>query len=228
MKSWIYYLPTFIVLAVAALLLCSSKVFAYESPSFPTCINPQGTVIAHYDTGLHAIAGDQTLHVGRDTVYQVTDTTVLQCFCDEQNNGIQTNWWKIAGNTAAGISQEQVDWFLQNGWIYIPNGSDWGLDQGPYLAKNSTFNCAECVTPTPTPTPTPEVTVTPVATTTPEPGKTQSASASTSSSGSTQAVMAATSVPALAGTGSSAQIVLTFIGGLLSVSGSLLLKKTLE
>jgi hypothetical protein len=27
------------------------------------------------------------------------------------------------------------------GWISIPNGSDWGLESGQYLAKNDSFVC---------------------------------------------------------------------------------------
>jgi hypothetical protein len=60
----------------------------------------------------------------------------LQCFCSIDGNGIQTNWWKVSS-----ISQDQIEELKKQGWVFVGNGADWGLEQGPYLAKNQDYSC---------------------------------------------------------------------------------------
>ncbi len=105
-------------------------------PSFPACASPQGTVKVSYPSGTHGIVGDPKNYTGSDTVYTLTDTTLLQCFCAQDGSGIQTNWWKVSS-----MSQEEVDELVSEGWIYVPNGSVWGLDESAYLVKNNQYSC---------------------------------------------------------------------------------------
>lgn len=126
------------------LLLASALFFAFSAapvlatdiPDFPSCTSPSGTVKVSYDSGVHGIPGDSGEYIGSDIVYTVSDTTLIQCFCAVSGSGIQTNWWKDGS-----ISESQTAQLLSVGWIYIPDGSAWGLDPVPYLAKNSNFNC---------------------------------------------------------------------------------------
>lgn len=39
------------------------------------------------------------------------------------------------------MSQNEISNHIKEGWIYIPDGSAWGLDNAPYLASNSFFIC---------------------------------------------------------------------------------------
>lgn len=109
---------------------------AATTPSFPSCLNPQGTPIASYAEGVHGIPGRSETYNGADTVYKVTDETLIQCFCPEDGDGIQTNWMK-----ASNLSEGEIESYKAAGWIYIPDGSAWGLDQGAYLAKNNNYSC---------------------------------------------------------------------------------------
>jgi hypothetical protein len=123
-------------------------------PQFPNCpdLTPPGD-IAHYTNGKHQIAGGDLL-VGTDDVYSLPNGNAIQCFCPEEGtNGIQTDWWQ----TNLTIS----------GWIKEPNGTDWGLLDVPYLAKNSDYTCGNGPTPTPT---TPLPSLTPTLTVCPTPG----------------------------------------------------------
>ena len=73
------------------LILQAGKVFAYEIPNFTSCLNPQGEVIASYETGVHGIAGKPGLFEGKDSVYKVSGNAVTQCFCAVDGAGTQTN-----------------------------------------------------------------------------------------------------------------------------------------
>lgn len=128
---------------VLSLLAYSFSMLAHASirvttPTFPSCTNPQGVVKVSYSEGIHGIPGDSRTYTGRDTVYTLTEDTLTQCFCSEDDEGIQTNWWKISS-----LSFDEIDYLKNLGWIYIPNGSDWGLKNAPYMAKNSTYSCKE-------------------------------------------------------------------------------------
>ncbi len=106
------------------------------TPSFPSCSNPEGSVVATYNSGVHGIPGDLTTHTGKDTVYNLSADTLTQCFCSENADGIQTNWWKVSS-----LDFDEVEYLQNLGWIYIPNGADWGLKEAPYMAFNQSFSC---------------------------------------------------------------------------------------
>jgi hypothetical protein len=128
-------------LSVLVLLLLSilvSPVKAQSIPVFQQCINPHGTLKVKYDFGTHGIPGDPGVYSGSDAVYQTTSNTLIQCYCAQDGSGIQTNWWR-----ASSLAQEEIDNLENQGWVYIPDGSLWGLDQAPYVAKNSNFTCKE-------------------------------------------------------------------------------------
>jgi LPXTG-motif cell wall-anchored protein len=62
----------------------------------------------------------------------------MQCFCSKNGDGIQTNWWKVSS-----LSFEEVEYLKALGWVYIPNGSVWGLQEAPYMAYNTEYDCGE-------------------------------------------------------------------------------------
>lgn len=236
MKKIFSFPPLFIAGFIVFLLLVN-KAIAFESPVFPSCTNPQGDILASYDSGTHGIVGDYSLHTGKDIVYQVSDTTIIQCFCDENGNGIQTNWWK-----AVNITNEEIEYFKNEGWTYVSSGADWGLENTPYLAKNATFNCAACVSPTPTPTiaaltPTPTETevATPSATPTVQPTNTPTPASSSPSSpsapgqpspsGEVLSATAPTPVVTLAYTGNSLEMVMELMVGVISAGTSIFIKR---
>jgi hypothetical protein len=106
-------------------------------PPLFSCTHPLGSVIADYDSGVHGIPGDTRTYTGSDTVYNVDDEHVLQCFCpDNSNSGIQSNWWEVSH-----LSDDERDFFIRRGWVFIPNGGNWGLKNAPYLVKNDGFSC---------------------------------------------------------------------------------------
>lgn len=126
---------------VLSLLLALSMVFpqavlGVDTPNFPACVTATGTVIASYDSGTHGIVGDSGTYTGSDKVYKITDTTLVQCFCSTNGSGIQTNWWKTSS-----LTQEQFKQLEADGWIYVPNGAAWGLEDTSYMAKNSNYSC---------------------------------------------------------------------------------------
>lgn len=114
----------------------SSALFAYQVPNFTSCLNPQGEIKASYESGTHGIAGQTGSYEGRDAVYKLSENSLTQCFCAADGSGIQTNWWKIPY-----LSESEIKTLEAQGWIYIANGSLWGLDNAPYMAKNSDYSC---------------------------------------------------------------------------------------
>lgn len=107
-------------------------------PTFPRCENPQGTIKVSYSSGNHGIPGDVRTHTGSDAVYHLSGATLAQCFCAINGDGIQTNWWK-----ASSLSVEQIEELVSQGWVFIPDGSLWGLEEEPYLAHNRAYDCEE-------------------------------------------------------------------------------------
>ncbi|MFC1722161.1 LPXTG cell wall anchor domain-containing protein [Patescibacteria group bacterium] len=105
-------------------------------PTFPSCENVQGSLKSGFSEGTHGIVGDTSAHSGSDFVYVLTDSTLIQCFCAIDDSGIQTVWWKVSS-----LSIEQIEFLLAQGWVYVPNGAAWGLDEDPYLARNSFYDC---------------------------------------------------------------------------------------
>ena len=130
------YLWKNLILGFIVLFLIGSQTHAQSVPTFPSCLNPQGTLKVQHLSGTHGIPGNATSYTGIDSVYKLTDTTLIQCLCPPDGKGIQTNWWKVSD-----LSQEEIDKLVSEGWIYIANGSAWGLDSAPYLAKNLSYSC---------------------------------------------------------------------------------------
>jgi hypothetical protein len=125
-----------LTIVLTAILGVFTNVFAASEPSFFSCSNPLGTILVSYDSGNHGVPGDANLHQGKDTVYSGPASNATQCLCETSGQGIQTNWWKVDG-----ITQEEINQQLKNGWNYIPDGSAWGLENSVYLAKNSYYIC---------------------------------------------------------------------------------------
>ncbi len=113
-----------------------SQALAVTTPSFPVCANPQGEILATYNSGTHGVPGDGTTYNGSDTVYKIDQDIILQCLCPDNGEGIQTNWWKVAD-----LSESDINVLVSQGWILVPDGSAWGLSSAAYLAKNISFSC---------------------------------------------------------------------------------------
>jgi hypothetical protein len=134
-------IKSFVVLLSLVLFGLSYLTFAairVTTPTFPSCTNPQGLIKVSYKSGTHGIPGNYSTFTGEDTVYTLSEDTLTQCFCSEDEKGIQTNWWKVSS-----LNTDEIDYLSNLGWIYIPNGFDWGLEESPYMAKNSSFSCQE-------------------------------------------------------------------------------------
>jgi hypothetical protein len=111
--------------------LFTAKNIKAQTPTFPLCENQtQNGDRAHYDTGLHQIAGGGLLE-GKDDVYGLGNSYYFQCFCSPEGDGIQTNWTPV---------KEGQEW-----------GPNWNLDETYYNYENRDFNCGRVI-PTPTPT----------------------------------------------------------------------------
>lgn len=152
MKKIVLSLAIFtFILTVSALTATGVKA------SFPSCSNPQGDLKVHYDSGQHGIVGESGTRSGVDDVYFVDSyDQLLQCFCGSEGEGIQTDWL-YAGE----IDLTQIENYINSGWILVANGADWGLIEGQYLARNSSYICGgQEVTPTPIPTSSPTPTPT--------------------------------------------------------------------
>ncbi len=135
MKGFIQSIFAVTLVAISALSIAKSAAAA-TTPNFPSCIAPTGSLKVNYDSGVHGITGDSSTYTGRDTVYTVSENALTQCFCPTNGAGIQTNWIK------AGVySENDVKVLTAQGWIYIPTGKVWGLEDTPYLAKNESYSC---------------------------------------------------------------------------------------
>jgi len=146
-------MTTKIVSLAVFLTICSSLVgqvnAAVTVPGFPSCVNPQGALKVSYDNGSHAIIGMDGLRTGSDKVFKVSDyNQLIQCFCPENGNGIQTNWYAVDK-----LSIGDIEILQKEGYFYAPDGEDWGLADLPYIAKNYDYNCKPTSNSTPTPTP---------------------------------------------------------------------------
>lgn len=128
-----------------AILLSSIVVFfasagvshAVTLPTFPSCLNPQGTIKVSYSSGTHGIVGSSNSYTGSDTVYNVLGNSVTQCFCGSDGQGIQTNWFAYQQ-----LSEQEIQDLKNDGWFQVPNGLAWGLSDQPYMAKNSNYSCS--------------------------------------------------------------------------------------
>lgn len=131
-----FYLQIFISFFLFLTVFVSSVFGIVNPPDFPSCVNPQGSVVASYSTGTHGVPGVTTAYQGSDTVYKITNEILSQCLCTENSEGIQTNWWKVSS-----LSSNDIESLKTQGWVFIPDGSAWGLDSSAYLAKNSNYSC---------------------------------------------------------------------------------------
>jgi len=133
-------MKTQIITVLTAFLLVFAKaapdVSAQTVPSFPTCANPQGSVKVTYNEGTHGIAGNTGTFTGSDTVFELSGDTTMQCFCADNGDGTQTNWWH-----AASLTDEEVQVLKNDGWVVVPNGALWGLAEGEWLTFNSPYAC---------------------------------------------------------------------------------------
>lgn len=133
MKKFIWVIGIISYILTAAY----SPALAVVYPSFPACEAPQGETKVSYSDGTHGIVGSTATYTGSDTVYRVSDNTLAQCFCPKDGNtGVQSNWWKVNN-----LSQQDIDVAKNEGWNYVPNGALWGLEQNPYLVKNTEYTC---------------------------------------------------------------------------------------
>src|SRR3990167_3192719 len=126
---------TFFVFLFLA-IFATSVIAIVNVPNFPSCVNPQGTVIASYSSGTHGVPGDSTAYSGSDTVYKINNETLTQCLCTDDGDGIQTNWWK-----ASSLSSQEIENLKTQDWVFVPDGTAWGLDNTSYLSKNSKYSC---------------------------------------------------------------------------------------
>lgn len=124
------------ILYILLLLTFTTKAVASEEPAFGSCLNPQGEIVASYGNGTHGVPGRDNSYTGTDNVYSIGNGNYAQCLCPDGGNGIQTNWLKVSAD-----EQDKIKVYQSQGWIYIPDGSAWGLSADPYLAMNSEFAC---------------------------------------------------------------------------------------
>lgn len=142
--KFIFSIILYLFLTVFAFLI-AMPTLAVTPPSFPSCTNPEGQIIAQYSTGAHGVPGSLAEYRGSDTVYRVSDDKLVQCLCTENGDGTQTNWWKISS-----LRESDVNVLKSLGWIFIPSGSVWGLEDTSYMAFNTTFSCKSTTTTTTT------------------------------------------------------------------------------
>lgn len=130
------YIVALIISLFANFHVGLNEALALDVPNFPSCTNISAPLKVSYDNGTHGIAGRTEIYTGSDKVYQISPETLTQCFCATNGAGVQTNWWE-----AASLTENQIQVFKNEGWIYIPNGALWGLKETAYLAKNADFSC---------------------------------------------------------------------------------------
>lgn len=217
----------FSLFSVPLFLMAVEPAYAWMPPTFPSCLNPQGSVLASYSTGLHGVAGSTNQYQGQDNVYQLSAGNNMQCLCPDNGEGIQTNWWEVSG-----MSQSEIASYESQGWIYIPTGSAWGLSDAAYLAQNVTYSCngtAPTPTPTATCTPTPSITATPTPSSTPGPTNTPTpgpTATPTPGTANTPTPTPVNQVLGLAYTGNSLLIYALLSAGIASLVLGLFLKKS--
>lgn len=126
----------FSFLSILYIILAATPVTSAHAQNSVSCLNPSGTISADYPTGTHGIIGNTTSYTGHDTVYTLSDGNTMQCLCIDNGQGVQTNW-----QNASQLSEDQIKVLESQGWIYVPSGASWGLDDIPYLAQNIDYNC---------------------------------------------------------------------------------------
>ena len=82
---------TMLIVSLISALVFVPSASAVTVPQFPSCLNPQGSVIASYNSGVHGIVGSSGTFTGADKVYAVDEIRIVQCFCQDNGPDIQTN-----------------------------------------------------------------------------------------------------------------------------------------
>lgn len=185
--------------SVALFLATASVANANAVPDFGSCLNPQWSKTQENTGSNHGVVGLGSF-AGVDSIYR-NGGNVLQCLCTDDGKGYQTNWLK-----ADNMSDSQKSELKSQGWMYVPYGKDWGLDDTPYMAKNIEYTCVNC---TPTPTPSVEVTPTP----TEKPGPTATPTTESKVGG------------ALAATGNAGIIYLSILAGAAALITGMVLRR---
>lgn len=121
-------------LTLVAFLARANNAFAVES-TFTSCLTPPSVTIAPNSDGTHGIVG-QGSKEGKDIVYKAGENDAMQCLCATDGTGIQTNWL-----SASGLTSDQIKIYQNQGWIFVPDGSAWGLGEGSFLAQNINYSC---------------------------------------------------------------------------------------
>ena len=109
---------------------------AVNDPPLFSCSQPVGSIKAQHADGEHGVPGKNNSYSGSDVVYQIDENYILQCLCPEEGEGIASNWWRVPS-----LSQEDIEFFKRRGWIFVPNGAQWGLASDPFLVHNSSYSC---------------------------------------------------------------------------------------
>lgn len=128
--------------ALSCLVFFSLKPAFAQTPPQATCITPTGEKIVTYLEGIHGVAGNLNPFTGKDDVFNLGNDDALQCFCATDGTGVETIWW----SSFQDLTQEEIDSLISQGWIFVPDGSLWGLATKPYLAKNTNFACSQTTT----------------------------------------------------------------------------------
>ena len=136
--------PKIIFTALLCLTVISAKPVFAQTPPTATCITPTGEKIVTYLEGTHGIPGNPTPFTGKDEVFNLGNDDSLQCFCATTGSGVETIWW----SSFEGLSQAEIDNLISQGWIFVPDGTVWGLAAKPYLAKNTNYTCSGTTTTT--------------------------------------------------------------------------------
>lgn len=132
-------LTSFFVFAIliAGVVMNTTPTFAGGSSSdFGSCLNPQVKATQVNKGDRFGIVGTTKLYSGVDSIYPLSNGNVMQCLCQKNGKGVQTNWLRI-GN----MTKKEIDKNKNSGWTYIITGSTWGLNDEPYLAKNVDYSC---------------------------------------------------------------------------------------
>lgn len=125
------------LLVASAFAVFAPAVNAEPASQFTSCLTPTGSIIANYNDGDHGIIGMGN-KIGKDVVYSLPNSDAMQCFCGSDGQAVQTNWMKTTS-----LSDDQIKVYQSQGWIYVPSGASWGLEDCPYLAQNISYTCKE-------------------------------------------------------------------------------------
>ena len=132
--------PLFLIFFALTLTqgVSASELNSENSPSYSSvsCLTPTGSVKVNYSNGNHGIVGNTNTYSGSDAVYTISENQLMQCFCPENGNGIQTDWRKVSD-----LSSDEAKILKNEDWIEVQSGSPWGLDDSPYMAKNIDYTC---------------------------------------------------------------------------------------